>query len=359
MKALPLLLAGACALPALVHAQGLDAPATSRHHFGMGVPVWLKARGKILATRAGDPGAKPTTPVATLADGRVDRTYDDGYNKVNAAGNPALGPGGTPVTSFFGYQNNTVQVGPLGVGPTLALHSIQLNGGDYARSLENQPFPGLEFFYRYDWQAGKQWTLSWELGAAYHWFNWKQRGAPNATANVLTDTYALNGVALPGASYAGPFAPIGFAPLIGSTPTRTEATVAAAVTGNRQLELHALQLRVAPALDWTPSEGWQIGVQAGLALGVGYSQLSYGEQITVASATAPTISQSGRTSDAHFWSGLFSELRVNRRLSEHWDAQVEVRHLLTGTLHHNAPVRSGTINLSDGLGVGAGVSYRF
>lgn len=359
MKSLTLLLTGACALPALAAAQGLNDPAKSNHHFGAGIPVWLKARGTILATRATNPGPAATAPVPTLADGRVNRFYDDGFNAVNSVGNPALGPGGTPITSFFGYQDNTTQVGPGGVGPTLSLHSVQLNGGDYAKSLDNQPFPGLEFFYRYDWKSGQKWSLSWELAAAYHWFNWEQRGAPNSTANVLTDTYALNGVVLPATTYPGAFVPTPFTPQIGSTPTRTEATVAAAVTGKRQLQMHALQLRVAPALNWEPTPAWQIGVQAGLALGVGYSQLSYAEQITVADPTAPVISQSGRTTDAHFWAGLFSALRVNRRLGEHWDAHMEVRHVLTDSLQHNAPTRSGEIRLSDGLGVGAGVSYRF
>jgi hypothetical protein len=51
--------------------------------------------------------------------------------------------------------------------------------------------------------------------------------------------------------------------------------------------------------------------------------------------------------------------RLTRRLGEHWDAHVEVRHLLTDPLTHNAPARSGTIHLSDGLAVAAGVSYRF
>lgn len=359
MKHLSLLITGACTLHACVQAQGINEPVATRHHFGAGVPVWLKARGQITATRATNPGAAPTLPVATLADGLVNRGYDDGFNQVNAVDNFNPVPGGLPVTSFFGYQADAQVANAVGAG-TLSLHSVQLNGGDYSRSLDNQPFPGLEFFYRYDWKAGQKWSLSWELAAAYHWFNWEQNGGPGSTANVLTDVFALNGVALLSAApYSGPFPVTGGPPVIGSTPTRTEATVAASVTGKRQLQMHALQLRVAPALNWEPTPAWQIGVQAGLALGVGYSQLSYAEQITVADPTAPVISQSGRTTDAHFWAGLFSLLRVNRRLSEHWDAHVEVRHVLTESLQHNAPTRSGTINLSDGFGLGAGVSYRF
>ncbi|MEN9573074.1 MAG: hypothetical protein RL514_929 [Verrucomicrobiota bacterium] len=346
-----LLIISACVLHASVHGQELDHPATARHHFGFGTPTWINARAKFTATRATNPGAAPAAP-ATLADGRVDRFYDDGYNRVNSAGNPVLL--GEPRTSFFGYQAD------VQVGGTLSMHSLRLNGGDYSRSLDNQPFPGLELFYRYDWKAAKSWSVSWEIAAAYNYFHWERNGAPNSTVDLISDFFGLGGVALaPGAPYAGPFTPVPFTPTVGSTPVRTEGTVAATVTGPRKLEMHALQLRVGPALTWEPTEKWQLGVQGGLALGLGFSRLSFAEQITVATPNIAPISQSGRSSDAHFWAGLFSALRVNRRLSERWDAHVEVRHLLTGRIRHNGPTRSGEINLSDGLGIGTGVSYRF
>lgn len=356
MKTTCLLIASACVLHPAAHGQEVDHPVTSRHHFGAGTPTWINARAKFTATRATNPGAAPAAP-ATLADGRVDRFYDDGYNRVNAAGNPVLL--GEPRTTFFGYQSDAQVANAPGAG-TLAMHSLRLNGGDYSRSLDNQPFPGLELFYRYDWKAGKRWSLSWELAAAYNYFHWERNGAPNSTVDLISDVFGLGGVALaPGAPYTGPFAPVPFIPVAGSTPARTEATVAAAVTGPRKLELHALQLRVGPALSWEPTEKWQIGVQGGLALGVGFSRLSFAEQITVTAPNIAPISQNGRSSDAHFWAGLFSALRVNRRLSEHWDAHVEVRHLLTQPIRHNGPTRSGEINLSDGLGLATGVSYRF
>ena len=123
--------------------------------------------------------------------------------------------------------------------------------------------------------------------------------------------------------------------------------------------MHALQLRVALSLTWEPPPKWQLGLQAGLALGVGFSQLSFADQITVADPTTPVISQSGRTTDAHLWAGFFSAVRINRHINEQWDAHVEIRHVLTDPLQHSAPTRSGEIRLSDGLGIGVGVSYRF
>ncbi len=342
------------------HGQNPNEHAAARHHVGFGVPTWIKARAGFTATRATNPGPAPATPVPALADGRVDRTYDDGYNRVNSVGNPVLG--GEPRTSFYGFQDG-VQLQPTAGSGTVsvAMHSVALNGGDYTRKLDNQPFPGLEASYRYDWKAGKNWSLSWELAAAYHFFHWERNGAPNSTVDLITDNFALSGVDFSGipTPFDGSFTPVFGLPNIGSTPARTQATVPADVAGRRQLDLHALQLRVAPSLNWEPDPNWQVSVQAGLALGIGFSQLRFAERITVAAPATPVISQGGRSSDAHFWAGLFSSVRVSRRLGEHWDAHAEVRHLLTDSIRHNGPTRSGEISLSEGIAVSAGVSYRF
>ncbi len=356
MRKTSLLVAGLCVCQAGARAQELEARAASRHHFGVGTPTWINARAKFTATRATNPGAAPGAP-ATLADGRVDRFYDDGYNRVNSAGNPVLL--GEPRTTFFGYQSDAQVANAVGAG-TLSLHSVQLNGGDYTRSQANQPFPGLEAFYRYDWKAGRNWSVSWEMAAAYNFFHWEQNGAPNSTVDLITDAFGLGGVVLPpGAPYDGPFTPVPFAPLVGSTPTRTQGTVAAAVAGRRRLDFHAIQVRLAPVLNWEPSPQWQIGLQAGLAVGFGVSQLSFAEQITVADPSVPVISQTGRSADAHAWAGLFSALRVSRRLAENWDAHVEMRHVLADTLRHQGPTRAAELDLSAGLGVSVGVGYRF
>ena len=54
-----------------------------------------------------------------------------------------------------------------------------------------------------------------------------------------------------------------------------------------------------------------------------------------------------------------SALRVNRKLTDHLDAQVEVRHTWADAVQHRGPTRSVQINFSDGLSLAAGLSYRF
>lgn len=353
MKNASLLLAGACALPVVASAQNLGDPVVSRHHFGVSLPVWLNAKAKFTATRATNPGA--------AAGGAAERFYDDGYNRVDSTGNAPVVLGGPPSTSFFGYANDAQVVNVVGAG-TLSLHAVQLNGGDYTRNLDNKPqFPGLDFFYRYDWKAGDKWRVNWELGAAYNYFKWEQNGAPGSTVNLLTDVFALSGVTLfPGAApYNGPFTALPGSPVIGSTPVRTEATAPAAVAGVRKLDFHALQFRIGPTLEWVPNDKWSLGLQGGVALGVGWSRLAYAEQITVTAANIAPINQSGRSDDVHAWAGWFSALRLNRRLNENWDAHLEVRHTWQQPLQHTGPGRSGEIDLITGVGIGTGVSYRF
>lgn len=353
MKNLSLLLAGVAVLPATGLAQNLTEPKTAQHHFGLSLPVWLKASAKFSATRASNPGP--------AAGGTSDRFYDNGYNRVDSTGNAPAVVGGPPSTSFFGYASDAQVVNAVGAG-TLSLHSVQLNGGDYTQRLDNKiEFPGVDLFYRYDWKAGPAWRASWEIGGSYNYFNWSQNGAPGATVNLLTDVFQLGGVTLfPGAApYNGPATALPGSPVIGSTPGRTEATAAAAVTGQRKLELHALQIRLGPTLDWVPNDQWSVGVQGGLALGAGWSRLGYAEQITVAAPNIAAINQSGRSADTHAWVGWFGGVRVNRQLNDQWNTYVELRHLWTKAIRHNGEQRSGEIRLSDGLSLGAGVTYRF
>jgi hypothetical protein len=150
-------------------------------------------------------------------------------------------------------------------------------------------------------------------------------------------------------------------PVIGSTPNGTsgQTTVAATVTGPRQLELHTLLLRLGPTLDWQPAARWSVGLQGGLLVGAGWSQLSYAEQITVATANIAPISQSGRSHDSHLWGGFYGAARINYQFNNQWDANVEVRRLWEDKQHHHGPARSAEINLGDALGLTAGLSYRF
>lgn len=251
MNKTSLLLIAVCGLPASGQAED-----STRHHFGVGLPTTINAKARFTAARATDPGPDDHSPTRN-------RFYNDGFTRLDSTGNAAF-PGGVPSTSAYGYDNGRLQVvQPTAAPPTsgsLALHSAQLNGGDYTKQLGNQPFPGIELFYRYDVKQGKNWSLGIEGGVSYQLLKWSQDGAVNSAVDLITDTYNLGGVSLPATSYSGP---INWSPgdsVIGSTPTRTMGpSTPAIVKGSRSLNLDVVQLRLAPALDWRPTERWELG----------------------------------------------------------------------------------------------------
>ncbi len=267
-----------------------------------------------------------------------------------------------PLTSAFGHVNRDLQVVQPTVAPltpgSLALHSAQINGGDYTRQRDNEPYPGLELFYRYDLKKEKTWSFNLEGGASYQFFKWQEAGPVNATADLITDTYSLGGVFLPAASYNGPIVWTPGDKVIGSTPTRTLGPATpAVVTGSRRLQMDTLHFRLGPTLDWRATERWDLGLQTGLLLGVGFSRLDYND--TVAIPAVPAFTESGSSSQTHVWFGWFNAVRATFHIDKDWDAHVEVRHVLQNSLTHNGGLRSANIGLSDAIGIVGGISYRF
>jgi len=342
----------------------------SRHQFGVQVPVWFNAKANFSARRATNPGPNDGNPA-------TDRFYDDGFNRVDSTGN-AVSPAppanySFPRTSFFGYTSDAQATSIPGVTPatdpdpgltggTLALHSVAINGGEYTRPFSQQPLPGIEFFYRYDWLEKKKWSVDLEAGVSYQHADWEQAGAVGATADVLTDIFGLGGVVLPAgtAPFSGLFAnTIPGAPVIGSTPTRTETTVPATVTGQRNLRVDTLHLRLGPALEWRFAQRWRAHALAGAAFGWSHSRFDFTDSVTVADPTVPTVSQTGSGSGGHTWVGVYTAVRLERQLFKKWEAHAEIRRIWQESFHQGAGVRSARIDSAKGLGAVIGLSRRF
>ena len=359
MNKAPILLTLGCVAAAATAVQA-DEAGDSRHHFGFGVPTTIHAKARFHDTRATNPGPND-------GNAATDRFYNDGFNRVDISGNAVAPPAPAAFainrTTYFGYQDDrqVVNSGALPNGGSLFLHSTRINGGDYVGALGNKPLPGLEFNYHYDWKDDDKMSMGFGVSASYQFFRWAQSGNVNGTVDLITDEYALGGVTLPGgiAPYTGTFAGAPGSPLIGSTPARTQATVPATISTERSVGMHALQLHLGPTFDWKPNPNWSLGYQTGLALGVGFSELEYNDQITLASANTTVIRQSGRSNDTPMWAGWFNALSVTRRLSERWHAQVGVRHTWQHDVNLTGATRSARLNFSDALQITAGVNYRF
>lgn len=362
------------AIPALAETDWDSIDREKPHSFGVQVPLWFNAS---LSMRGVSDSRSGTITGDPAVDGRQDRYYADGFNRLNAAGNPTIA--GTapselfPRTTYFGFQDNR-QVVPPSFSPagnipgSLSLHDVTLVGGQYTSALRNgDNNPGAELFYRYRWKNPEKWTLDLEAGLSWQTFDWSQQGDVDAVAAVDEDRYSTgtvdprvfagSGASLP---YAGPYQPQGGTPWIGSVPSRqATANLPATVNSRREMEMDTVIGRIGPAVHWRFHPRWRLGALAGLA--VGHSEMSYDfrDQITVNSPTVPVLVQQGRGGYSDTWFGLYSALRLTYRLSERWDAMVEGRHLWTEEQLHEGHGRSFRLDLSQGFGVSVGAAYRF
>jgi len=345
-----------------------------RHSFGVQVPLWFHAGVSMEGVSDSRSGTITGDPAL---DGRQDRYYDDGFNRLNSVGNPTIA--GTapselfPRTTHFGFLDNR-QVSPPSFGPagsipgSLSLHDVTLVGGGYTSAFRNgENSPGVELFYRYRWKNPEKWTLDLEAGISWQTFDWSQSGDVDAVAAVDEDRYPTGTVdprVFPGSGgnlpYAGPFQPVGGTPWIGSVPSRqATAYLPASVNTARDLEMDSWIGRIGPAVHWRFHPRWRFGALVGLAVGHSDVTYSFRDRISVNSPTVPVLIQQGQGGYTDTWLGLYSALRLTYRLSERWDVLAEARHLWTDAQTHTAGGRRIRLDFSEGFGISVGAAYRF
>jgi hypothetical protein len=252
--------------------------AAFRWHLDVGPSYWTRTR---LTYGANDP-VDPSTAAKT------DRTYDDGFNKVDASGNLGDGTstGLASRTGNFGFISDS-QV-DLKAG-TLALHRTTALGGIYrdAGNAADRP----------SWQANLRLSLAdvelnrrdWGVEAGLDWARFKDasNGPVAASLRVLTDTYALGGVVPQRAPYTGRFSPLPGDQRIGDTPTRSIATVAGTVNGSRSFSAKTTIFRVGGWWELKRSsivepepeaDKWSIFLRGGLAFSSTKANFSVDEQ---------------------------------------------------------------------------------
>ena len=367
-----LILLTGCAMVVRAAAPLQKDPENDRHQIGVQVPIWVRARGSFS-------GFQVTDFKANNGSGTVERSYVDGYNKLDATGNAVapLPPARYAInrTSNFKFDSMT-QVkndsNPFDSelldpnGGTLSLHSIAISGGEFSRDRDADLLPGIELFYRYEMLQKRKWSLDWELGAALQRFEWQITSPINADADVITDAFPLGGVILrpTSAGQEGVFDDAtGRRPVIGSVPQRSVTKFPGVIVGNHQLNMEALFIRLGPVLSWEPSRRWHFDCLGGLSLAMARTEYSYVNravnEISVDGIPLPVARQTGNVNDSSVHPGFYSALRANYRLTERWSAQAEVRHIWQESIRLAAPLGSAEVNLSDSLAIVLGISRRF
>lgn len=294
---------------------GAAESAAFRWHLDVGPSYWTQTRLSYGANSAADPSTAAKT----------DRTYDDGFNKVDASGNLGDGTatGLASRTGNFGFISDS-QV-DLKAG-TLALRRTSALGGIYRDAGNTAERPSWQVNLRLSLADVKVDRRDWGVEAGLDWARFKDASSGPVAANVrvLTDTYALGGVVPQRAPYTGRFSPLPGDQRIGDTPTRSIATVAGTLNGSRSFSAKTTVFRVGGWWELKRSaivepepeaDKWSIFLRGGLAFSSTKVNFNVDEQPQATGlAAGQRVVMSGSGSSSHV--GLFLGANARRMLTQ-------------------------------------------
>lgn len=272
-------------------------------------------------------GAFPAQTDPGPASGPADRFYDNGYVRRDGGANSDL-------TWFWGYQNNSQVPGD----DTINFNSSSSPGTGQSDDVNGNPQHGLELSYnRYFGKVGKRGSWGLEAGLNYNNVTMSDDRPVNSSVNQLTDNYALGGVIPPEAPYSGTFA--GPGPLIGTSPTRSFATIpgGATVTGQRDFNADMFGFRVGPYLQipLDKTNRFNVSFSGGLAVAVVSGEFTYRESTTIPGAGTVNSSGSGTDSDVLF--GAFFGANFSYAINQSWS-------VFAGAMYQYLPDYTQTVN---------------
>ena len=228
---------------------------------------------------AADPGAET---------GIQDRTYDDGYNLVDATGNFDRGTG-SPKTYYWGYQDAS-QYDAAGDTITMTSERIVLSDNGRVSINEHHAQPGLEFWWQETFFSGvrdapyqprnpreNRWLWYADIRAAVRWqhIELSQNGNVSGSLESVSDVYSTGGATPPTAPFDGTFE--GPNMVLDAVPmSRTVTPVGSgSARATYDLSTDLIALDVGPALIFDLSYGARFSVSAGGSLAWAYSEFDY------------------------------------------------------------------------------------
>jgi hypothetical protein len=326
----------ASSLVAKLQAQEATASNPNWFSFGPQFGLNLNARFNHLGNvNSGSPG--PAT------GGGDNRTYDDGFVKVDSSGN-ANGQ-----TWNWGYQNaGQVQ------GNTVTMHSSSssVNG-----SVDQNDDPQAGFDLAYGRRLGTVLGGQWGVQAAFDFtaISIHDTHPLSGTGTTISDAYSLGGVSAPPAPYTGGFN--GPGPLLGDSPTRTTASETILITGSRTLDAQVYALRLGPYFEFPFGKHWSGRLGGGLALGVADTKYSYNETINFGGGQ--TVNNSGSSEGASFQAGGYLEAKLLYAVTPCTSLFAGAQFEDLGTFAHNAGNEQAQLDMSSTVNLLFGVQFNF
>lgn len=309
--------------------------------------------GVLLNTKVGfhNLGAHATSAQPGAATGSaVDRTYDDGFNRVDDTGN--LGE----TTANWGYQRSDQLRTP---GQMVLSHG----SADGTASLEDvgsfiEPSGNLEYRGSLGPLGSSDWGIL--LGIGYQSVGSQESASFVTDARILEDSFAT-GSPLPGeippAPYSGSASSTGFR--LGSAPARTERTSPGGrfLTGSWELDAEMLPLTGGLYIETQIAGRLNAVVSAGLMAIFINADLKYRESSTI--SPLPTVTSAGSEGTNDFVIGGFTQLGLDWALWEKASLVASARWQPAESFNHSAGGRQAEIDFMGAFAVHAGFAFRF
>lgn len=332
------LLAAVACVPALKAGEAIQLP--NRLTFGPRVGFNVQAD---FSSSLPAPAANPGPAVG----GGLDRTYGNGYVRVDSTGN-ADGK-----TWYWGY-NNAGQV-------SLEYDAINMNAVTETahaavNDVDGDPYVGGELTYtRYFFEWGHaNWGL--ELGGAFMPVEIANDSTLTGLVSSIRDAFSLGGQVPPTAPYAGTYQGPGVS--IGDAPTRTFFQQEAAFTGTRRLETTAFGMRFGPNVEIPLGKPLWMQLSGGLYVLYSDTDFSYDETVTF-QGLSQAAHQSASASQQDWTFGGYLRGQILWAFSPHWGIYGNVEYLLIDDIKITAGSNQAALDFGDSFGFSLGLAWSF
>lgn len=324
-------------LPALAQAES----DSEWNHVGLNFRVGLNIKARFNNIGASISAAQP----GPATGGGIDRTYDDGYVRVDASGNQ----GG--LTWNWSYQNASQVPG----NNTLLMHAAS-TASTTSEQDGDSPQWGFELNYQRDLGHAEWGRWGFQVAFGYTDIDIRDSRLLATSSSLLTDAYSLGGITPPLAPYAGSFN--GPGPVIGDTPTRSVSAGpgATVVTGSRKLEATLYDLRLGPFLEFPVVDRLRLNFGGGLALGYADSTFSFAEATATA---AGTVTRSGSNSHSEALVGAYAQAGLAYRFSCPLSAFAGAQFQYLGDFSQSAAGHTAQLDLRRSVFFLAGLVWHF
>lgn len=364
-------------------AKSLPDPVLKRFHLRVEVGAAYRSFGDVSFDTGAhsSPSSLPRLLTSELSGGPygprsgfADRRYSDGFvfRDINTENQGSFLPG---TTAFFGYQSNSqVQGGALvqhGSGTSSSFSSQSDSHAAWTDDHNSSAAPVLQICLDYAT------TPSVDVGGSFGFMfasissentstTFQARYQPQSVA--VTDTYALNGLILPLAPYAGQFNPNGPAPLINNVPSGRSQTIRD-ITGSsvafsnqvhESLDLNLYTFSLGPTVRFH-RQRISAAFSTGMAFNIADWEAKYSERLTSRASDGHPKDLRGWKTDSSgtdFLPGFYLQGEVGYKICGNCYLSAFGRYDWTTGLQGAVDKSSFSVNL-DGFTVGGAVNFIF